>query len=215
MTFGGAGNDIINDRVEVHELFPTPVYLVNLSTIREYEYKESELYQSIKRVDNVGNVSSEDKQILNMKCFSRVKFEIDRHLKNYYEIIHSPVDTIDPYVTLSWLNWTKDNQFHHYHAHPNSLVSGVFYIECEQTDSIVFELGTYKRILIDSDRTDRFNTHKYTLPVQKHDLILFPSELIHAVEEKQQNGKERISLSFNSFVRGTLGSYGDATELKL
>ena len=212
MTFGGAGNDIINERVEVHELFPTPLYVVTLDGIRE-EYQDE--LKSIERSNNVGNTSSANKDILSMKCFSRLKFDIDKHLKNYYRIVEKPRNEIEPYITQSWLNWTSDNQFHHYHAHPNSMVSGVFYIECEQTDSIVFELGSYKRIVIDSDRTDRFNAHKYTLPVQKHDLILFPSDLIHAVEEKQQNGKERVSLSFNSFVRGTLGKYEKSTELKL
>ena len=215
MTFGGAGSDIINDMVEVHELFPTPVYLVNLSTIREHEYKESELYQSIKRVDNVGNVSSEDKQVLNMKCFSRVKFEIDRHLKNYYQIIHSPINDVNPYVSLSWLNWTKDNQFHHYHAHQNSLVSGVFYIECEDSDSITFNLDRYRPILIDTDKPNPFNTFKYTLPLQKHDLVLFPSSLIHGVDDKPENDRERISLSFNSFIRGTIGSEVNSTKLVL
>ena len=198
--------------IRVHELFPTPLYVVTLSGITE-EYQDE--LNSIERSNNIGNASSINKYILNMKCFSKLKFEIDRNLKNYYEVIEKPKNEIEPYVTLSWLNWTSDNQYHHYHTHSNSLVSGVFYIECERTDSIVFELDNYKRIKIDSDRTGRFNSYRYTLPVQKHDLILFPSDLVHAVEEKQQNGKERISLSFNSFVRGTLGSYGDATELKL
>ena len=212
MTFGGAGNDIINERVEVHELFPTPLYVVTLSGITE-EYKDE--LSSIERSNNVGNTSSVYKDILNMRCFSRLKFEVNRHLRNYYRIIEKPRNKVEPYITQSWLNWISDNQFHHYHAHPNSMVSGVFYIQCEQTDSIVFELGGYKRLLVDSDRTDRFNTHKYTLPVQKHDLILFPSDLIHGVEDKQENGKDRISLSFNSFVRGILGKYERATELKL
>ena len=198
--------------IKIHELFPTPVYIVTLSYITE-EYLDELNY--IERHNNIGNASSNNKHILNMKCFSKLKFEIEKHLKNYYEIVEKPKNEIEPYVTLSWLNWTSDNQYHHYHTHSNSLVSGVFYIQCEQTDSIVFELDNYKRILIDSDRTGRFNSHRYTLPIQKHDLILFPSDLIHAVEEKQQNGKERISLSFNSFVRGTIGSYGDATELIL
>ena len=198
--------------IKIHELFPTPVYIVTLSYITE-EYLDELNY--IERHNNIGNASSNNKYILNMKCFSKLKFEIEKHLKNYYEIVEKPKNEIEPYVTLSWLNWTSDNQYHHYHTHSNSLVSGVFYIQCEQTDSIVFELDNYKRILIDSDRTGRFNSHRYTLPIQKHDLILFPSDLIHAVEEKQQNGKERISLSFNSFVRGTIGSCGDATELIL
>ena len=212
MTFGGAGNDIINERVEVHELFPTPLYVVTLSGIRG-EYQDE--LKSIKRSNNIGNVSSENKEILNMKCFSRLKFEINRHLKNYYNIIHRPKEKIEPYITLSWLNWTGDNQFHHYPAHPNSLVSGVFYIECEQSDSVTFNSDKHKPILIDHDKPNPFNTHKYTLPLQKHDLIMFPSSLIHGVDNKLENDKERISLSFNSFIRGTIGNKEMANELIL
>ena len=85
MTFGGAGNDIINERVEVHELFPTPLYVVTLSSITE-EYKDE--LNSIERSNNLGNTSSANKDILNMRCFSRLKFEVNRHLRNYYKIWH-------------------------------------------------------------------------------------------------------------------------------
>jgi len=212
MTFGGAGNDIINDQVEVHELFPTPLYVVTLSSIRE-EYQDE--LKSIKRGNNVGNTISEDKQILNMKCFSRLKFEINRHLKNYYELIHKPKDKLEPYITQSWINWTGDNQFHHQHAHQNSLVSGVFYIDVEKTDSIVFNQDTYKSIQIDTDNPNCFNSMKYTLPLQKNDLVLFPSSLIHGVNDRIASDNERISLSFNTFIRGTVGSKEHATELIL
>ncbi len=212
MTFGGAGNDIINDQVEVHELFPTPLYVVTLSSIRE-EYQDE--LKSIKRGNNVGNTISEDKQILNMKCFSRLKFEINRHLKNYYELIHKPKDKLEPYITQSWINWTGDNQFHHQHAHQNSLVSGVFYIDVEKTDSIVFNQDTYKSIQIDTDNPNCFNSMKYTLPLQKNDLVLFPSSLIHGVNDRITSDNERISLSFNTFIRGTVGSKEHATELIL
>ena len=212
MTFGGAGNDIINDRVEVHELFPTPLYVVTLSNIKD-EYKDE--LQSIKRSSNIGNSISEDKQILNMKCFSRLKFEINRHLKNYYEIIEKPKDKIEPYITLSWINWTGDNQFHHEHAHQNIIISGVFYIDVEETDSIVFNKDTYKQILIETDNANCFNSRRYTLPIRKNDLVLFPSSLIHGVNDRLASDNDRISLSFNTFIRGTLGSKENATELTL
>jgi hypothetical protein len=40
---------------------------------------------------------------------------------------------IDPFVTQSWLNWTKPGQWHHKHSHPNSLYSGVLYLDVEMT----------------------------------------------------------------------------------
>ena len=47
------------------------------------------------------------------------------------------------------------------------------------------------------------------MPVQKQKLILFPSTIKHSVSNLTSN-KTRISLSFNVFVKGTVGS----TEFK-
>ena len=46
------------------------------------------------------------------------------------------------------------------------------------------------------------------------DIFLFPSSLSHAVETKQGENT-RISLSFNVFIKGTVGSNHDLTELIL
>ena len=43
---------------------------------------------------------------------------------------------------------------------------------------------------------------------------MFPSSTIHQVETKQGNNT-RISLAFNTFYKGTLGSNGTLTELIL
>ena len=46
---------------------------------------------------------------------------------------------VKPYITQSWLNYTRANQFHHRHEHPNSFVSGVLYINADKaTDRINF-----------------------------------------------------------------------------
>ena len=45
--------------------------------------------------------------------------------------------------------------------------------------------------------------------------MLFPSWLSHGEEVNEKATTDRISLSFNTFVRGTLGSREDLTELVL
>ena len=35
-------------------------------------------------------------------------------------------------ITQSWINFTKKGEYHHPHAHPNSLISGVFYVEADK-----------------------------------------------------------------------------------
>ncbi len=58
-------------------------------------------------------------------------------LKNAY--YYNNPNNITPYITQSWLNYTETNQYHHKHQHPNSLVSGVFYINCDDKfDKIKF-----------------------------------------------------------------------------
>ena len=32
------------------------------------------------------------------------------------------------YITQSWLNYTNEKQVHYPHSHPNSIISGVYYI---------------------------------------------------------------------------------------
>ena len=43
---------------------------------------------------------------------------------------------------------------------------------------------------------------------------MFPSSLTHGVDTKEGNNT-RISLAFNVFVKGNLGTYDSATELIL
>lgn len=50
--------------------------------------------------------------------------------------------------------------------------------------------------------------------VKDGDLLIFPSSLIHDVP-KVVGDKQRISIAFNSFLKGNLGDMSYSTELKL
>jgi hypothetical protein len=86
-----------------------------------------------------GNITSNDNYVLNEKPFLNLKNELDLKVKEYFDKIICPSNKVKPYITQSWLNYTKRNQYHHKHQHPNSLVSGVFYINAdEKLDKIKF-----------------------------------------------------------------------------
>ena len=55
----------------------------------------------------------------------------------------------------------------------------------------------------------------WSFPVATNELILFPSWLSHQVRVNEKATTDRISISFNTFVRGTFGSRKDLTELIL
>lgn len=61
---------------------------------------------------------------------------------------------------------------------------------------------------------NEFNSENFLLPIKSGELILFPSTLKHSVPINTSN-KNRISLSFNTFVSDKLGSEIELTELNI
>jgi uncharacterized protein (TIGR02466 family) len=199
----------------INGIFPTPIYISKLN--RELTNKELSFIDNNKNDcnKNEGNITSNDNYILNQKVFKDLKTDLDLIVKDYFEKVISPTDTITPYITQSWLNYTETNQYHHKHAHPNSLVSGVFYINCDdKLDKIKFFKEDYKTIKPEIKDWNIWNSESWWFHVKTGDVILFPSSLTHMVETKQGDNT-RISLAFNVFIKGNIGNNKNLTELVL
>jgi uncharacterized protein (TIGR02466 family) len=199
----------------INGIFPTPIYISKLN--RELTNKELSFIDKTK-LDvhkNEGNTTSNDNYILNHKSFKDLKTDLDLRVQDYFDKIICPANSITPYITQSWLNYTETNQYHHKHQHPNSLVSGVFYINChEEYDKIKFFNDTYKSIRLEIKDWNIWNSETWWFSVKTGDIILFPSSLTHMVETKQGDNT-RISLAFNVFIKGTVGNNKNLTELML
>jgi uncharacterized protein (TIGR02466 family) len=199
----------------INSIFPTPIYISKLN--RDFTPLELKFVNKSKKnfTKNDGNITSNNNYILNEKPFENIKKELDLRVKDYFEKVISSTDKITPYITQSWLNYTETNQYHHKHAHPNSLVSGVFYINChEELDKIKFFDDKYKTIKLETKDWNLFNSETWWFTVKTGDIIMFPSSLTHMVETKEGTNT-RISLAFNVFVKGTLGDNTRLTELIL
>jgi uncharacterized protein (TIGR02466 family) len=199
----------------INAIFPTPIYISKLN--RKLTNKEllfigktkSDVYK------NEGNTTSNNNYILNEKSLSDIKKELDLRVQDYFDKVVSPTDAIKPYITQSWLNYTETNQYHHKHQHPNSLVSGVFYINChEELDKIKFFDERYKTIKPEVKEWNLWNSETWWFTVKTGDIILFPSSLTHMVENKEGTNT-RISLAFNVFIKGKIGVNKSLTELIL
>ncbi len=200
---------------EIINIFPKPIYITKLN--RELT-KEELLFIDKTKLDvkkNIGNTSSNDKYILNQKIFENLKIDLDLMVKNYFDKIICSANDIKPYITQSWLNFTETNQYHSKHRHSNSLISGVFYINCdEKFDRIGFFKNNYNTIKLKIKEYNFWNAEYWWLTVKTGDILLFPSSLTHKVEIRERTDT-RISLAFNVFIKGTIGEYETATELKL
>jgi uncharacterized protein (TIGR02466 family) len=197
----------------INGIFPTPIYISKID--RELTKKELSFIDKTKldTHNNEGNTTSNDNYILNQKSFKDLKEQLDLKVKDYFDKVISSSNNITPYITQSWLNYTETNQYHHKHQHPNSLVSGVFYINCnEEFDKIKFYKEKYQTIKPEVKDWNIWNSETWWFSVKTGDIILFPSSLTHMVETKQGDNT-RISLAFNVFIKGTVGDNKNLTEL--
>ena len=202
----------------INNLFPTPIYTTKMDrafTKQELQFVDNE---KNKCTENEGNINTKDNYILNRKEFKNINKFLEKHCQNYLNTIICPKNNIELYITQSWLNYTEKDQYHHQHAHPNSVVSGVLYFDSDKkNDKILFSSNKgYQQISpkIDDTKFNIWNSETWFFAVETGDLFMFPSSTTHQVETKQ--GKNtRISLAFNTFYKGTVGSNKDLTELIL
>ena len=207
-------------------VFPCPVYMIKRAKIilPTEEMEIENLIRAGMHV-NVGNSSTDNSYIFDTKLQELKQF-CNKHVKEYVEQVICPKEDLDFYITQSWLNITKPGGFHHQHFHSNSIVSGVFYISTFEDDKISFNdpNGNVKTFLkLEPKEWNNWNSSLWHLPVANNDLLLFPSWLNHSVillekvecQREARAGADRISISFNTFVRGKLGAEGLLTELIL
>jgi uncharacterized protein (TIGR02466 family) len=199
----------------IQGIFPTPIYFSDLekplskkeNAFIKQHYKKTRL--------NEGNLSSKDNYILNNKNLSSLKKELLIKVNDYFEKIITPSDNVKPYITQSWLNFTSKNQYHHKHAHPNSIISGVLYLDVDpEKDKICFYNGEYKQISFQPKTYHPLNSNSWWFPIKNNQLILFPSSTVHSVDLKEEDNI-RTSLAFNVFVKGIFGHNDNLTELIL
>ena len=200
--------------VRVTGIFPVPIYQTILN--REINTEEKNFFNKLERTKNSYNYNSKNNYVLDEEPLSTLKKELFLRVEDYFQKIITPKTNVLPYITQSWVNWTKKGEEHHKHAHSNSLFSGVFYIDAdEEYDSIkFFKRHTYESLSIEPYEYHLFNSESWTFKVKTGDIILFPSSLGHLVESKIGDNL-RTSLSFNTFIKGTIGVDVELTELKI
>jgi len=196
-----------------HNIFPTPVAFFEFGT----DLTEVELYfiknQEVR--NNDGNKTSVNNNLFDCPEIAEIARFCEESVAEYFKEIYAPKFEVQPYITQSWANYTSKGQFHHKHEHPNSFVSGVFYVQAQQDiDRIYFYKNGYQQIKLPTDNYNLFNSDSWWLGVKTGQLVLFPSHLTHMVQTVQTD-ETRISISFNTFLKGYVGNDMELTGLHL
>ena len=200
----------------VHPIFPI--------AIGEYECnypitgKHLNALQNLENIKNISNFTSVNNYVLNnIDDLKEIRDFCSESLKDHFSRIYNPLNDVEIYMTQSWCNYTHAGEWHQLHNHSNSIVSGVFYIQCSENDKIFFSRGKgHERILISSKESSIFNTETWWMKCKVGTLYLFDSSVGHFVDVRESNDSVlRISISFNSFIKGKIGNQFDLTELIL
>jgi uncharacterized protein (TIGR02466 family) len=198
--------------MNLHGLFAQPVGFFDLG--RELTEEEKFFLMELEQRANQGNRTSTNNFVLKSPVMTSLRSWMEDSVAEYFKATTNPKHDVTLRLTQSWVNYSEPGQYHHKHAHPNSFVSGVFYIQTNPNDKIFFYRDGWQQIKFPPAEWNSWNSESWWFEAITGRLILFPSSLTHMVPTVE--GEDvRVSLSFNTFPAGTVGEEMDLTGLKL
>ena len=186
------------------ELFPTHLFIKDnyttpdrINTMRREVmnlYKEKPNWQSSPNLDKNEVFKDFNKDI------SKSSFEI-------LDKLDYKADEIE--ITDMWANVLKQHETHQPHTHSNNFLSGVFYLDADDTmPGITFQdPRPGANIILPRKKMDHINNASLLhYKAKTNRIIMFPSWLVHWVPINLSTNN-RISISWNIQVKGQLGEH--------
>lgn len=198
--------------MQIVNLFPTAVGVFNLD--RELTEEEKAVLLNQEHSPNMGNTTSKERFLLRNAALKNLQTFIQESINNYFETIFAPSKEANLYITQSWVNYSSKGQWHHSHEHPNSIISGVFYVQATDKDKIFFERNQYEQIQFPTEKYNTYNSRTWWIEAFQNRLVIFPSSLRHSVAAVETE-TTRVSLSFNTFAKGMIGAEENLTLLEV
>ena len=175
--------------------------LVNFA--RETEYKKSDTltYPSPTKIRNV----------LHENVFENLLKFVNECIEEYVTQVYQSTQKVR--VTQSWLNKMQPDKEHVFHYHPNSILSGVFFLQSDGSSPLDFVNDRRDQYQLSLDGPgNKYTYSSFSFPSSEKTLVLFPSYIRHCVT-RNTSDQDRISLSFNTFPVGDLGVENSFTHV--
>ena len=188
-----------------HQVFATNIFVQD-----DYLFEETAVYMKnyIQRLwqDRSNDVNWQTEPDLHTK----VEFKIfaDMVLDTSKEILETLDYAVeDIAITDMWGNVLRNKEAHPPHTHSNNFLSGVYYLHSDKAAGIQFFDPRPQSDVFVPRKTKKThnNSNLLSFNSQTNRCIIFPSWLQHWVPS---NTDERISLSWNTIIRGEYGEPG-------
>lgn len=157
---------------------------------------------------------TENRFILNEPPLARIRDEVHRLVQDYIKEVYCN-DEVEGVITQSWINYSNPGDYHHEHFHPNSFISGVIYVIVDPGAAVIhFKRPHTPSLTLQHKRTNQYNNILAEINVGEGLVLMFPSYLKHYVPTNKSDSV-RVSIAFNSFIKGSFGSVQDLTYLEI
>ncbi len=190
---------------EIMNLFAVPLYVSNLGrkfTDAEVQFFQEQLQE---KHGTVSNFASKNKRVLDADVMKDIHRAIQGNIDNYFKLIFNTINNVELKITQSWITLTRQGESHHQHIHPNSIASGVLYINLDEDDGThFFRNQDHLWYELVRKQDTYYNVNQYFIRTKVGDIIIFPSNVRHGVKQVTMKA-DRISLSFNTFFSGEMG----------
>jgi uncharacterized protein (TIGR02466 family) len=188
---------------------------VDITGVEEFAYSLDVTSNAQDDLSSYGGNNYMSQRMDVLDSLPELKKSIEENINQYCEEVYKFPDNVEIYITQSWVTITPAGTLHHQHTHPNSFISGVMYITGEgDSDKIEFDSCKHPILMPRYREYTAWNSTTWWMPANPGTLYLFPSNLHHRVPPTKSSGT-RISLAFNTFLRGELGEHKAANHLFL
>ena len=179
--------------VKLHECFPTMIYEFK-SGLSNSDHNLMLKYLA------PGLGTENDLQILSyFKPLKDKILEVSKYILKNNEYIYEKIE-----ITNMWANQMGDKDIHAPHTHSNNFLSGVYYLLSSKDTAPIhfFDPRPQASVLVPRKKPNWYNSNMIQFDSVIGIGMIFPSWLQHWVPQNKDN---RISISWNVFVRGEYG----------
>jgi len=187
--------------IQITELFTTPI-------LNTYFPLEKSLDKYV--IDYCKKNKTETKSNINGYQSNNILEKPNSRISSFIDSLTSPVKVFSSSLRLKqsiqlnnmWFNINKPGATNKLHNHPQSIISGVYYLKVPKDSGNIIFYNPASELMSSYlpnsfvNSYDRYNANSWSITPKENYLILFPSWLRHEVS-KNDSKKDRISIAFN------------------
>jgi len=205
---------------EIMPLHALPVYKEETNFVLTKEEMEVVLGQEY-RLSTGGKdvkITTSD-TVLNNEKLNRVKIFILSRFNYYVENILQIKNCF--YLTQSWSAINGKDSTHHLHAHPNTILSCVYYAAANPDNGGELRLKMQRSRLqegfyfsYEKKEPNVFNSHATDIKVKTGDIVMFPGWVDHE-SLPNKSDEQRLIIGTNYFAMGQLGKHENKDYIEI